>query len=284
MHGFAMIDFHVHCYPAFLAKRAVDSVKENYYQVDGTLDTQREWMRQHHVEKSVLLNMATRPDTMANVNRFAAQSTCEEFIPFGSVHPAAKNALQEVEYLYQQGIRGIKFHTGHQNFDFDDTKNTPLYRKIGSLGMATIVHCGDSAKSPNHLVLPHTVARVIDAFQGAPFICAHMGGIDMNSHELDLLKQMPVLVDTALAIRRMEAKEFGLMVRELGVERVLFGSDHPWGDFFRTRDMVENSDLTATEKKEIFYGNAVSLLNRIGQSGKLIKRTLTCALTESPRP
>ncbi|WP_367924717.1 amidohydrolase family protein [uncultured Ruthenibacterium sp.] len=270
MQGFAMIDFHVHCYPAFLAKRAVDSVKENYYQVDGTLDTQREWMRQHHVEKSVLLNMATRPDTMANVNRFAEQSVCEEFVPFGSVHPAAENALQEVERLYQQGIRGIKFHTGHQNFDFDDIKNIPLYRKIGSLGMATIVHCGDSAKSPDHLVWPHTVARVIDAFQGAPFICAHMGGIDLNSPELDLLKQMPVLVDTALVIRRMEAKEFGVMARELGVERVLFGTDHPWGDFFRTRDMVENSDLTATEKEKIFYGNAISLLNRINQSGKSV--------------
>ena len=261
-----LIDFHVHCYPDFLARRAVASVKDNYHQVDGTLNTQRAWMRQNGVEKSVLLNMASRPDTMKNVNQFALECAGEELIPFGSVHPAAPDACGEVERLYEKGIRVIKFHTGHQDFDFDDPENLPLYRKIGKMGMMVVVHCGTSAKSPKHLVWPHTVARVIEAFDGAPFICAHMGGIVAESIEMPLLKQMPVMVDTALATRFMDAPGFLAMVRELGAQRVLFGSDHPWGDFLGVKQMVLQAGLTSQEKEWIFRGNALRLLGAQGKS------------------
>ncbi len=126
--------------------------------------------------------------------------------------------------------------------------------------MITLVHCGPSAKSNAHLVWPSTVARAIEAFNGAPFICAHMGGINYMHPEFAVLQELPVFVDTALATRYMNSEQFAQMVSLLGVHRVLFGSDLPWGDYAETMDLVEHAPLTEEEKRAILFGNAYNLI------------------------
>lgn len=237
-----VIDFHVHCFPESLAKRAVDSVPfASGHKLSGTLKGQLDFMERTGMKGCALLHMASRPDTQRNVNMFARSTMGPGRFVFGSVHPAAEDAAGQVHWLYDQGIRGIKFHTGHQDFDFDDPAWVPLYREIGRLGMAVLVHCGASAKSSRHLVWPHTVARVIDAFAGAPVICAHMGGVSPGQEAFSLLCSLPVYVDTALTPRMMDAKTLAQAVEGLGCGRVLFGSDLPWADFSQTLKLVQEA-------------------------------------------
>ena len=46
----------------------------------------------------------------------------------------------------------------------------PIFRKIGELGMMTVIHGGRSIRTKEFPVLPRAVARYIDCFQGAPVV------------------------------------------------------------------------------------------------------------------
>lgn len=261
-----LIDFHVHCFPDYLAHKAISSVHlGNESPVDGTVYKQEQWLDTNSIEKCVILNMASRPDTMHQVNEFALSIKVKKFFVFGSVHPEADNAIAEVERLYEKGIRGIKFHTGHQQFDFDNPKYFPLFRRIGSLGMATLIHCGTSLKSSEHQVWPSIIARSIECFNGAPFICAHMGGVTPEHPEFKLLVDLPVLVDTALSEQRMNEEQFKGAIELLGDSRVLFGSDLPWGNYQKNKRFLEISDLSEKVRHKIFYQNAEQLIKKLSK-------------------
>lgn len=260
-------DFHVHCYPELLARKALQAMTifTSSFQTDGTWDRQWEYMARHDVPHCTVLNVATRPKTMHNVNLYALESMLPNQLIFGSVHPQAENAIEELEWLYAQGIRGVKLHTGYQVFNFDDPAYFPLYRRIGELGMATSIHCGPFFEDRDHLVYPSVVARAIDQFQGAPFICAHMGGIHPDHPDFKLLCDMPVYVDTALASHMMNQEQFYQFVMEFGNERILFGTDMPWEnpeDLIKwMRPVIMNTDDINADM--IYYDNAMELCRKL---------------------
>lgn len=261
-----MFDFHAHCFPPALAQKAVDAVKNNNpNKLGGTLAAQQDFMAARGVSGCALLHMATRPQTMHKVNAFALSTFGPDRFVFGSVHPDAPDALQELDWLWEHGFRAVKFHTGHQQFAFDDPKYLPLYRRIGAMGMLTLVHCGPSVKSSRNLVYPETVASVIEAFGGAPFICAHMGGLEGRSWDLSLLQQLPVYVDTALADRWMTPELLAEEILTLGSHRVLFGTDLPWASFDSVLALVREAAALAPgiDLQAILESNARSLIRSL---------------------
>lgn len=256
-----IIDMHTHCFPMNLAMRALTSTTFRCdFSGDGTIECERQLMKKFGVKCSVMLSMAKRPDTQADVNKFALQVNSNDIIAFGSVHPFSSDAIETVEMLWDAGIRGIKFHNAHQQFDISDDRCRPLYKKIGRLGMITVIHGGESRRSAEHWAWPSEVSKIIDCFEGAPFICAHMGGIKITKNEFKILKDLPVLVDTAMVSTWMTSEEFSEGVNELGSKRVLFGSDLPWGRMKQEIDFLENAKLSENEKNNIFYFNAANLL------------------------
>lgn len=116
---------------------------------------------------------------MHHVNDFAVSvnGMAGKVISFASIHPHAPDAAEEVERLYSLGIRGIKFQPIRQGFFMDEPCCEPIFRKIGELGMMTVIHGGRSIRTKEFPVLPRTVARYIDCFQGAPVVLSHLGGM-----------------------------------------------------------------------------------------------------------
>jgi predicted TIM-barrel fold metal-dependent hydrolase len=92
------IDMHVHCFPPHIAQYALKAtvLRENFAG-DGTIVGERQLMKEFGITCSVMLSMATRPDTQDNVNRFAMQVNSKDIIAFGSVHPFFPNAIESVE-------------------------------------------------------------------------------------------------------------------------------------------------------------------------------------------
>ena len=259
-------DFHVHCYPEYLAGRALAAMAADAdTQTNGTWDDQLRYMGRHNCSHCAVLNMATSPHSMHKVNMFALEIVRPGQMIMGSVHPKAENAIEELEWLYEQGIRGIKLHTGYQHFDFDDPANFPIYRRIGELGMITSIHCGPFFEDKEHLVWPSTVARAIEQFQGAPFVCAHMGGVSPDHPEFSILRDMPVYVDTALAPHLMTKEQFGRAVQELGVGRVLYGTDMPWENPEKLTDWIDEALAAYPEihRGRIYYRNAMALCRKL---------------------
>lgn len=52
------------------------------------------------------------------------------------------------------------------------------------------------------------------------------------------------------------------MIKDIGVERVLFGSDYPWEDPGRAAKIIDSLELYDGEKEAIWWKNAAGLLNR----------------------
>lgn len=50
------------------------------------------------------------------------------------------------------------------------------------------------------------------------------------------------------------------MVKDIGIERILFGSDYPWEDPGRAARIIRGLELTDREREAVLWRNAVKLL------------------------
>lgn len=262
-----MIDTHTHCFPDYLASRALSKTHlYDTYETDATIGGQLKLARKRGIKKFLVLNTANTPEQQTHVNEFAVKinGLNNMVISLGSVHPYAADAVEAVERLYEQGIRGIKFQPIRQQFDMDDPVCRPIFQKIGSLGMMTVIHGGRSVHTPLYPVLPKAVGRYIDDFQGAPVVCAHMGGMFCSEQEIKEVAALPVYTDTALCVRHMDQRKFNWAAEQFGPDRILFGTDMPWACLSEEMAYVENCQFSEQEKQAVFEGNAMRALKQCG--------------------
>lgn len=262
-----MIDTHVHCFPGNLAARALSKTNiYGTYETDGTIEGQLRLAEKYGIEKIMVLNIANTPEQQEHVNQYAVEINGLEgkVISLGSVHPFAPDAVEMVERLYQQGIRGIKFQPIRQKFYMDDPICRPIFRKIGELGMLTVIHGGRSIRTNQFHVLPKAVGRYIDDFQGAPVICSHMAGMFCTEDEIREVAAMPVYTDTALCVRHLDQEKFNFAAEQFGADRILFGTDMPWACMEKEMNYVRQSCFGIKEQEKIFRDNAIALFKRCG--------------------
>ena len=126
--------------------------------------------------------------------------------------------------------------------------------------MLTVFHCGVDMRGDGFDVLPASVQRCIDFFDGAPVICAHMGGMFVNPAELERLYPLPVYVDTALSARHLGQYQFDRIAERFGPARILFGTDMPWASMRREMMYIEHAPFSDEEKELIFDTNAERLM------------------------
>ena len=75
----------------------------------------------------------------------AAAANPDVLIPFASVDPHRKNAVEEAERLIREhGVRGFKFHPNLQAFFPNDHAVYPLYETIAAAGLPALFHTGHS--------------------------------------------------------------------------------------------------------------------------------------------
>ena len=142
-----IIDFHTHCFPDKIAEKAIEILRKRSGITrpfhNGTVNGLLALQKGDGVDYSVVLNIATNPHQQESVNNFAIfLKNVDGIIPFGSVHPDSPDALNELERLAANGIKGVKLHPDYQGFFVNDEKLFPIYEKIASLGMITLFHCG----------------------------------------------------------------------------------------------------------------------------------------------
>lgn len=261
-----IIDFHTHCFPDKIADSAI---KKLAYvagglipQHDGTLSGLKELNRRTGIDCSVVLNIATNPKQMTNVNNFAAEMNKEEgIIAFGSVHPDAPDALEELERIKEMGLKGVKFHPESQQFFTDDPKMKPIYRKISELGLIVSFHAGRdySFPAPYHNMPENMVGalKMLDC----PVIAAHFGGVGGLDETTDKLCGLPLYFDTAFGYAQFAREEIMRFIDRHGADRILFGTDAPWMNAEMIKSFLGSLELSEEEMEMIKHKNAEKLLN-----------------------
>ena len=260
-----LIDFHTHAFPEKIAARAVGKLARDsgglVPQTNGTLSSLKEEMERDGVDISVVLSIATNAKQQANVNSFAIEMNKDPaIVAFGSVHPDAPDALEELERIKAAGLKGVKLHPEYQQFYVDEARMKPIYQKISSLGLITIFHAGhDYGFAPPYHCMPENLLRALKWFD-SPVVAAHWGGEGCGMEVLEKLCGENLWFDLSFGYGAMPKPIAQAIIDKHGPDKLLFGSDMPWHRPEWELRLINSLDLSDGDKEKIFYKNAMQLL------------------------
>jgi uncharacterized protein len=215
---------------------------------------------------------ATMADRFRACNRWLvdALDPIPALTPYVGVDPWALRPEENVEHLREltaRGARGVKLHPVAQRFEPDDERMDPVYDACEELGLVVLSHTG-SAKGGERFAEPAAFAPMLARHPRLEVVLAHLGGGSWRQ-TLDLAAAFPkVAFDLCEIIEWTGAPEapteedLARMIREIGPERVMLGTDFPWYDLDRTVELVMGLPLLATAEKEAILGaNAIRILD-----------------------
>ena len=266
-----IIDFHAHAFPNAVAPGALKALTHNSGGLlpftDGTADGLAALAKKSGIGKSLVLNIATNAKQQAAVNNYAASINAGSgnILAFGSIHPFAPDAADELRRIKALGLKGIKLHPDYQKFFADDEKVFPLYTLAAELGLITVFHAGvDIGLFEPVYGSPDRIARALPAFGGGVVAAAHFGGyMQWDMVEKELVGR-DVYFDTSYSAGRMPIVQARRIVQNHGADRILFGTDLPWSDPAAEMRFVQAFELSAEDEAKVLGGNAARLLGLEG--------------------
>lgn len=259
-----LIDFHIHIFPEKVAEKAIPRLAGISGQTpltDGTLPDTLRLMDRDGVDAGVFLNIATRPSQQRTINEYCLSVRSPRVIPFGTVHPEAPDAVEELVWIKQQGLAGVKLHPDYQGFFADEKRLWPIYEACRELGLILVLHAGWDPLSPDCIhCRPEACARVLDAFPGLTLVLAHLGGMKLWDDVERCLAGREVFLDTACLEGKISPERLKKIIRAHGAEQILFASDCPWGSPAALQELIFSLGLSSGEQELIFAQNACRLL------------------------
>jgi len=216
-----IVDADTHISPGG-GKFALESHLENMEQA-GT-DQTLCWLSPHHYSGA---------SGVEEGNRYvyeAAKDYPDRILGFGWADPtfgldqAKRHATQCVEEF---GLYGVKMNGAQNNFYIDDPDiGMPLAEHIAGLGRMIAFHIGPDAYEQTH---PMRALRIAERFPETTILMVHMGmnDIEMVSSTIHAARACANMYLVGSATNYMAILR---AIRELGADRVLFGSDSPFGN------------------------------------------------------
>ena len=257
------IDFHTHVYPDAIAPKAADSIRIFYgfgeKAMDGTVQTLLQRGELAGTHRFVILPVAMRPDRTRHINDFILQTIADEprFFGFGTVHAAMENLMDEVDYIVQKGLRGIKMHPDSQVFSIDDPRLFPMYEHLQGK-LPVLLHMGDHRFDYSH---PARLRRVLEQFPKLQVIAAHFGAYDIYEEAYDQLKDTDCFFDVSSSLMFMGEGVAEHYINAYGAERFVYGSDYPMWDPVEEMNRFLKLKLTSAQFEQIAHKTAKTILN-----------------------
>jgi hypothetical protein len=149
----------------------------------------------------------------------------------------------------------------------------PVYEACEALRLPIVSQSGSGggpapAPGADHYGSPRFWDDVLGTFPRLQVQLAHLG----HGYEDDLVELVArrpgVTTDTSLRLSglgregRQTADELVALIRRIGVERVLFGTNYPFVDPVRYRETLEALPLDDAERRLIAFENAARVLDR----------------------
>jgi len=259
-----IIDFHVHVFPDEVAERAVGTLLKAYGVeaiTDGTITGLLGHMSKSGVGYSIIQPVATKPGQVRSINDWAASHSDPRIISFGGIHPDYRDIQVEIDRIISLGLRGIKIQANWQDVYIDEERMHPIYEAAqGRLIM--MFHCGDElAPVTENKANPRRLATIRKEFPNLTIIAAHMGGYLMWDEMEEYLLGTDIYFDTSACFpQEFPDERFVDTIRRHGPEKILFGTDSPFGDACESIPRFLKMGLTDAELEMIFWQNGKRLL------------------------
>jgi predicted TIM-barrel fold metal-dependent hydrolase len=171
-----------------------------------------------------------------------------------------------LRWAHERGALGVKIHPVMQRFLPDDPRMSEIFTVCEELGLGVVAHAGASRSDPEWAE-PDAYAALLDAHPRLKLVLAHLGGGRWKQTQR-LAEAYPALrfdlceiIAWAGAPGAPDHDELGRMIKAIGSQRVMFGTDFPWYQVDRTIDQVMAlPHLSEEERQGILGTNAVSYL------------------------
>ena len=265
--GRKIIDAHAHIYPQKIAESAVKAVEGFYDNIErdynvpfksktGGLGELLQLAGEAGVVKIVVSSVATNKSQVVSINNFLAASAEREnrLIPFATLSPEMnrKELRAELTRITTLDLKGVKLHPDIQRFALNGVQAFRILEELdGSLPV--LVHTGDRRFSFSN---PKQMVEVALNFKHLTFICAHLGGWS-EWNDLDgYLKTPNTFFDTSSSFMFLKPEKALEIIRALGVERFMFGTDYPMWSYKLEWYLIKNLDFTDSELDKILFENA----------------------------
>lgn len=278
-----IIDFHTHAFPDKIAGKTIDLLSKKAgipAHTDGTTEGLRRSLTEAGISIGIVLPVVTRPEQFESITGFAAQinengccyDTADganggqgggkaDLLSFGGIHPDTPDYKRELKTLADLGFRGIKLHPDYQGVYFDDIRYMRIMEYASELGLIIITHAGVDIGFPDAVrCTPKRALKVLREIKPEKLVLAHMGGWSLWKEVIDTLAGEPVYLDTAYSMGHISEKHFMTLCHTHGAEKILFGTDCPWGNPKRDVETFLSMSLTTEEQELILHGNAEKLL------------------------
>ncbi|MDE6425505.1 MAG: amidohydrolase family protein [Ruminococcus sp.] len=260
-------DFHTHAFTDELAGRALSGLSDTSGKTpatDGTVKGLREIMQKNNIKEFLILPVATKPSQQTNINNWASSVMGNGLYAFGTVHPDAENAIEEIKRIKSLGLYGVKFHSEYQKFCPDEERMFPIYKKIAECGLIALFHGGYDPFGDGEIrCTPERMAHTVEKFPELTFVVAHLGGLNLWDDVEKYLagKYSNLYLDiSVIASFNIDKNQLLRIINTHGADKILFGSDCPWDNPINEINIINTLPISEEDKEKIFFRNAYKLL------------------------
>lgn len=182
------------------------------------------------------------------------------FLPMGWLNPRKLRSRSDIRSRVRRlteeyGFYGIKLNGAQNYYDLADADLVmPAIEEIAETGCVLAFH-SDSGSYTR----PEKIGSIAGAFPETRILLVHMGQT-ANDEAIEAARQHPniTLIGSGM-------KDYGYVAkacRELGADRVCFGSDAPFGDMRTVLSAYKKAvgDLPETELAKVMGGNLLRVL------------------------
>ncbi len=261
--GHFVIDVHTHVYPAKIAEKAADATGGFYgvgHEQSGMAEDLLACMDEAGIDVSLIHSVATTPKQVCSINEFlavTANASKGRLVGLGTLHPDSPDQAADVRRLIDLGLRGVKLHPEIQSFALDDPRSFRICELCEQAGLPLLLHAGDrryDCSNPNRLI------PLLRQFPRLKVIGAHLGGWSIYEEAARQLAGFENLwFDCSSTFYWLDPQVAKSLIRMLGTDRVMFGSDYPmWTPQKELKTLLELG-FTDEELECILSKNAKSV-------------------------
>lgn len=262
-----IIDFHTHCFPDNLAKRAITSLEEagnSKAFANGTVSELLETAHFANIDISVVQPIAVKPQNTPTINAVAYENNkIGGIIFFGSVHPLYENYKEELQKIKNEyKLKGIKVHPDFMGLELNHPKMADMLEYAVKLGLIITIHAGvDLAHQQHHHSTPKMLYDILPVLKNGKIVMAHSGGYLYSDDVLKyLVDKDEVYIDTSYSLGYMDEDKLRKIYYTMNPEHILFGTDSPWTDRKEAVRRINEFGFSDEIRRKIFYKNALKLL------------------------
>jgi predicted TIM-barrel fold metal-dependent hydrolase len=164
------------------------------------------------------------------------------------------------------GARGVKLHPVSQGYKPGDTRLAQLFELCCQLDLVVLSHSGPGHRQ-GASARPSEFASVLRRWPNLRLVLAHLGGASFTETASLALDFPQVAFDLSEIIEWVGAanapSRSGLadLIRQIGADRIMLGSDFPWYDPSATAEKVATLPGLGTGERAALLGEtAVELL------------------------